>query len=98
VKGVCGYGRYDDSPGTVGCPRAESDMSPCIARDGHLAVADTMRCVGCGQDPQQLLDELAQSGVNVESQRSGVAGFSRAHWAADRLCHVVREATQELVV
>ena len=35
-KGICGYGRYDDDPNCVGCPRARSDMTPCIARDGHL--------------------------------------------------------------
>jgi len=96
-RGICGYGRYNDDPGTVGCPRAQSDMTPCIARDGGEALTDNLCCVGCGQAPQQLLDELTQAGVDVTSQRSGVAGLSVEHWAADRLRHVVREATQELV-
>jgi hypothetical protein len=55
VKGLGGYGRYDDDPEHVGCPRARSDMTPCVARDGTTAVADSGRCVGCGEHPAALL-------------------------------------------
>ena len=57
---VAGYGRYDDDPQHIGCPRARSDMTPCVARDGALAVADDERCVGCNQHPAELLMELVQ--------------------------------------
>jgi hypothetical protein len=60
VKGICGYGRYNDSPEHVGCPRAKSDMTPCVARDGHTAQADDGVCVGCGQNPADLLAELVR--------------------------------------
>lgn len=36
-----------DSETYIDCPRAKSWMTPCIARDGHLAVADDGKCVGC---------------------------------------------------
>lgn len=31
----------------IDCPRAKTWMTPCIARDGHLALADDGKCVGC---------------------------------------------------
>ncbi len=58
MKGVGGYGRYDDDPKQIGCPRAKSDMTPCTARDGASAVADDGACVGCGHFPADLLTEL----------------------------------------
>ena len=42
----------------VVCPRAKSDMTPCIARDGRLAVCEGVRialCVGCEHSVQRLL-------------------------------------------
>jgi len=54
------YGRYDDDPGHIGCPRAKSDMTPCVARDGQLAVADDQHCVGCNRRPADLLAELVK--------------------------------------
>ena len=30
------------------CPREKSEMTPCIARDGALAIANNGKCVGCG--------------------------------------------------
>jgi hypothetical protein len=42
------------------CPRAKTWMTPCIARDGGLAVADDGVCVGCGEMPRALLDDLAK--------------------------------------
>jgi hypothetical protein len=42
----------------VTCPRARNYMTPCIARDGQLALADDNVCVGCGQSPKRLLSGL----------------------------------------
>jgi len=65
VRGPGGYGRYDDDPKHVGCPRARSDMTPCVARDGGNAeTLDAATghqhtiCVGCGRSPADLLREL----------------------------------------
>lgn len=55
-----GYERYEDDPQHVGCPRARSDMTPCVARDGGLATADDGKCVGCMADPADLLAELVK--------------------------------------
>ena len=43
----------------VSCPRERSPHTPCIARDGHSALADDDVCVGCGDYPGFLLGELA---------------------------------------
>ena len=40
TKTFLDYGRYNDDPDHIGCPRAKSDMTPCVARDGQLAVSD----------------------------------------------------------
>ena len=43
------------------CPREKSDMTPCVARDGDLAMTRDFRCAGCGSDIRQLLkDEEAR--------------------------------------
>lgn len=60
MRGILGYGRYDDDPGHIGCPRAKSDMTPCVARDGHTAEEGGM-CVGCQAVPADLLTELVQA-------------------------------------
>lgn len=52
------YGRYEDDPTHVGCPRAKNDMTPCVARDGEMACLDDGRCVGCERHPATLLKEL----------------------------------------
>lgn len=57
----CGYGRYADDPNYVGCPRAKSDMTPCVARDGASAQADDGVCVGCGANPANLLRDLVRA-------------------------------------
>jgi hypothetical protein len=46
----------------INCPRAKTWMTPCIARDGNTALADPPQpvCVGCGEDPHQLLAQLAE--------------------------------------
>jgi hypothetical protein len=43
----------------IDCPRAQSWMTPCIARDGHTALADDGACVGCSATPRDLLNDLA---------------------------------------
>jgi hypothetical protein len=60
MKGILGYGRYDDDPHQVGCPRAKTDMTPCVARDGHAASDDNGACVGCDAHPADLLTELVR--------------------------------------
>jgi hypothetical protein len=59
VKGLLGYGRYDDDPDTIGCPRAKTFMTPCVARDGKSATSNKV-CVGCGAYPIDLLVELVR--------------------------------------
>lgn len=60
AMGQGGYGRYQDDPEHVGCPRAGSDMTPSAARDGDTACADDGACVGCGEQPADLLKELVR--------------------------------------
>jgi hypothetical protein len=59
MKGLLGYGRYEDDPDHVGCPRASSDMTPCVARDGSCACDSDGLCVGCGAHPGDLLEAAA---------------------------------------
>lgn len=61
---VLGYGRYQDDPNHIGCPRAKSDMTPCVARDGHLACDDDGDCVGCQENPSDLLQALVREVTN----------------------------------
>ena len=45
-------------PSELVCPREQSEMTPCIARDGSLAVADGYGgdvCVGCERGVLSLL-------------------------------------------
>lgn len=52
MKKVGGYARYTDDPTYVGCPRATTDMTPCVARDGSLSArprnARPGFCSNCG--------------------------------------------------
>lgn len=61
MKGQAGYGRYDDDLAHVGCPWAKSDMSPCVARDGRLALSSGAEqvCVHCVNTPEYLVQDLA---------------------------------------
>jgi hypothetical protein len=46
------------APSQLTCPREKSDMTPCLARDGHLALADRYGkpiCVGCEHGLETLL-------------------------------------------
>ena len=47
-------------PTGIDCPRAKTFMTPCIARDGHLALTDPPEevCVGCGIQAGPALGEL----------------------------------------
>jgi len=63
ARGPGGYGRYDDDPDHVGCPRARSSETPCCARDVH-ALDDHGLCVGCDRRPEQLLRELVREVTN----------------------------------
>lgn len=60
ARGVAGYGRYGNDRNHVGCPWAKSDMTPCVARDGRLAITvPPSQCVGCGNYLPFLLKDLA---------------------------------------
>lgn len=86
-----GYGRYKDDPNHVGCPRAKTDMTPCVARDGSIAVADDDGvCVGCGAGAVRLLNELTElvTGSLPEPRIQSPTA------AADRLTEFVREVTE----
>jgi hypothetical protein len=39
------------------CPREKSAYTPCVARDGALAMADAGVCVGCSRGVTRLLEE-----------------------------------------
>jgi hypothetical protein len=58
IENPGGYGRYQDDPTHVGCPRAKSGSTPCVARDGQLACTDNGLCVGCAHTPAELLRSL----------------------------------------
>lgn len=94
---IAGYGRYKDDPEYVGCPRARTDMTPCVARDGELALDDARSpdpaCVGCGQDPRALLLELSEEYQPAQRYRQT---RSKNH-AANTLQRLVREATAFVV-
>jgi hypothetical protein len=63
-----GYGRYADDPAHIGCPRAKTDMTPCVARDGECSAAHRVEdhplagqvCVGCGLSPSDLLRDIVR--------------------------------------
>jgi len=71
MKGPAGYGRYNDDPKYIACPWAKSDMSPCIARDGRLALSSGMSqvCVGCGHTPAHQVRDLASEYEPARKQR-----------------------------
>lgn len=81
--------RYD-----VDCPRAKTWMTPCIARDGQLALADDGQCVGCTRGPriypfEELRRLSEQLGRAVDGKLyAGRAGRDRA---ADDLRDLVAE-------
>lgn len=68
----------------VHCPHAQSSMTPCVVRDGALAVTDPPGpvCVGCGRDPHKLRMDLARRYAAIET--TGKPTFNRQR-DADRL-------------
>jgi hypothetical protein len=42
-------------------------MTPCNARDGGTATADDGRCVGCNQNPADLLRDLVAAVTEQEA-------------------------------
>lgn len=93
MKGPFNYGRYDDDPGHVGCPRANSDMTPCAARDGHIVLSsDADRvCVGCERNPIDLLHEVYPETLTFLMDKPEDL---RPVFAADLLAAKVRELTE----
>lgn len=47
-------------PDQLVCPREQSDMTPCLARDGRMAVYGDGACVGCGAAVGDLIDQERQ--------------------------------------
>lgn len=93
MKGPFGYGRYDDDPTHVGCPRAHSDMTPCAARDGHVVISsDADRvCVGCEKSPIELLREIdPEADALLDRYDDDLKPVA----AADMLAAKVRELTE----
>ena len=70
-------------PNELVCPREKSAMTPCIARDGHLAIAvafGAQICVGCAHSVQRLLEterayshEMATSHPRTDNPGAGDA-------------------------
>lgn len=51
------------------CPRAKSEMTPCVARDGHLTVAGPpWVCVGCGMSITVLLNKELQRHTKEDTE------------------------------
>lgn len=78
----------------IDCPRAKSSMTPCMARDGHTALADDGRCVGCPIDdrpyPFEELSRLSELfGRRVDYR--GYRGRKGRDEAADALRDLVAE-------
>ena len=97
TKGPAGYGRYNDSPEYVGCPRAKSDMTPCIARDGSTALSGgdrglVAKCVGCGVAPSVALADLRKELPGKDRSEISCVGHPKA--VANRLQVLVRKVTE----
>ena len=92
VKGPAGYGRYDDAPDWVGCPFEKSAWSPCLARDGHLALAGDPpdACACCAHTPEYLAGDLAEA---YEPARR-LLDTGDPVTLADQFAAMVREATE----
>ena len=78
------------------CPRERTYMTPCIARDGALALDDgddssLARCVGCDITPRRALEGLAKHYPPAKAalQSHTKRGLTPAQ-VADRLTELVR--------
>lgn len=93
--GPAGYGRYEDDPEAVGCPRARSYRSRCVARDGRQSLdsapdGEDLLCHGCAHELIELIEELAAeyppaAGLDVLGDQEALA---------DEFALTVREATE----
>ena len=95
--GPGGYGRYLDDPEAVGCPRARSYRSKCVARDGRRSLdeapdGDERLCRGCAHSLPEMIEELA--GEYPPAAGLDVLGEQEA--LADEFALAVREATEPL--
>ena len=50
------YKRTGLKPKELVCPREKTEMTPCICRDGNLAMLNNKTCVGCGINVNELLE------------------------------------------
>lgn len=78
----------------IDCPRAKSEMTPCMARDGHLALADDGRCVGCpNEDRPYPFEELSRLSelLNRRVDYRAYSGRKGREKAADDLRDLVVE-------
>jgi hypothetical protein len=68
-------------------------MSPCVARDGQLALTDdpVPVCRGCANTPEDLIEDLAQEYPPAEGLKAGAGDPLDA---ADKFAQVIREATE----
>ena len=73
----------------IDCPRARTDMTPCVARDGATATSDDRgaypTCVGCDADPRELLHDLGERYAPARGYRQTVDRDA----CADRLREMV---------
>ena len=93
--GPAGYGRYDDDPEAVGCPRARSFRSRCAARDGREALdpapaGEDLLCRGCAYELTGLVEELAAE----YPPAAGLDVLGEQQVLADEFALMVREATE----
>ena len=66
-KGII-IGRTGISPKELECPREKSDMTPCVARDGDVAMTEDGKCIGCGDDIQELInEEMKKFGIKYDT-------------------------------
>lgn len=100
ITTVLGYGCYTDDRGRtrVACPRAKSNMTPCVANYGAVCVADDGRCVACGKDPWHLLRHLQmrlERKVDLPRRTLLDDPFKVGEQSADQLRALVLEATED---
>lgn len=96
MKGLCGYGRHDDNPDHVTCPRTFAATTHCVAREGRLALTAEGVCLGCSQAPGVLLSELDRAADGVTIVHCGKRS-DRLLLIADAVQRRVRQVTQRLV-
>ena len=51
------------------CPREKSFMTPCICRDGDLAMTDNKKCISCNISVFELLEEEGDKNKRIKKIR-----------------------------